>query len=201
MQKASSIVSFMLHPFMIPTYATILFLFGSSGFTFLPIEVRRLITMNIVVNTLLLPALLIFLSYRLGYLKDLAINDRRSRVLPIIIVTMCYCLAIYMLSDVMMIYVIRKFMLVALLALMAVFVINFRWKISLHLTAMGGFVAMITILNLSRIIYSPMLLGAVMILAGMLASSRLILGKHTLTQVAAGFLCGYLICVVTMLYL
>lgn len=194
-------MSLLLHPFLIPTYATLLFLFGSSAFSFLPVELREMITANIVVNTLVVPALLIFLAYRLGLVKDLALEDRRSRVLPIIIAAACYALAMYMLSDVLMIYVVRKFMLVAILALIAVFIINFKWKISLHLTAMGGFVAMIAILNVSKILYSPILLGVIIVLAGLLASARLLLGKHTPAQIAAGFGCGFAVCIFTMLFL
>lgn len=168
---------------------------------FLPIEVRGMITLNIVVNTLVVPAMLIFLLYRMGVLKDLDINTRRSRVLPIIIVAACYTMAMLLMPNVAMIYLVRKFIMVALVALLAVFVVNFFWKISLHLTAMGGFVAMFTILNFTKMIYSPMFLASLIIIAGLLASARLALGKHTIAQVAAGFGCGFMACVFTIFFL
>ncbi len=199
--KASSVLSFILHPFMIPTYATILFMYGSSAFSFLPLSVRQMITVNIIINTLVIPALAIYLLYRMGHLPNLGLKDRRSRVLPIIIVTICYGLAMYMMEDVMMIYVVRKFMLTAILALGCVFAVNFWWKISLHLTAMGGFVAMIFILNISKLMYSPLTLALAILMAGLLASARLQLGRHTPKQITAGFSCGFIVCMVTMLFL
>lgn len=199
--RASGILSYLLHPFMIPTYATLLFMYGSTFFSFLPDQIREMIALNIAVNTMVIPALLLFLLYKIGVVKDLSLNDRMSRRLPIAITIACYLLAMYLLSGSEIIYVVRKFLMVAILALMAVSVVNMWWKISLHLTAMGGFVAMLIILNISKIVYTPVSLAIWIVLAGALASARLLLGKHTPAQVAAGFSCGFVVCVLTMLFL
>ncbi len=79
--------------------------------------------------------------------------------------------------------------------------VNFRWKISAHLTAMGGLTA-IAFRILDMHIAAPgvnfiLAAMAAVLLSGLLGTARIYLGRHTLWQTLAGmangFACVYLI--------
>lgn len=69
-------------------------------------------------------------------------------------------------------------------------IVNIWWKISGHCTGMGGLIALSFIITAGGIHapeINPMLLFSVIVLlTGIVGSSRLILNRHTLRQVIAG---------------
>jgi len=71
--------------------------------------------------------------------------------------------------------------------------ISMRWKISVHLAAIGGLIG--GFLSLAfRLQENPVfLLSSLIIVAGMIGTARLILSKHTEYQIYAGFTTGFLI--------
>ena len=73
------------------------------------------------------------------------------------------------------------------------FAINFFWKISAHATAVGGLFAVlfyIAAAGLNEYYFMPWLTAGALI-AGLTGTARLILGAHTLLQVAAGYALGF----------
>ena len=94
------------------------------------------------------------------------------------------------------------FMAGASLACLVDFVVSLWWKISAHATGIGGLVALVYQLHVQGLSAFDMfwLLCFTILLAGALGTSRLILKRHTLPQVLAGFACGY-VCVTLMMKL
>jgi membrane-associated phospholipid phosphatase len=78
---------------------------------------------------------------------------------------------------------------------MALLFITIRWKISAHAAAIGGLLGGFLTLAF-RLQENPVLiLSAIILAAGLVSSARLILGKHTVPQVIAGFFLGLIIMV------
>ena len=75
----------------------------------------------------------------------------------------------------------------------AAFVINLKWKISIHMLGMGGIVGTIIGLILRYQIDAVPLVISLVILSGLVGYSRLRLDAHTPLQVYAGFVLGTLI--------
>jgi membrane-associated phospholipid phosphatase len=75
---------------------------------------------------------------------------------------------------------------------MAITIINFWWKISIHSVGAGALTALVLILSLKM--YSPLVwyLIPVIIAGGLVLSSRLKLNYHTPQQVWVGLLTGFL---------
>ena len=65
--------------------------------------------------------------------------------------------------------------------------INVWWKISTHTAAIGGVAGALIAFSIIFMFNPVSWLSFVLILAGMVGSSRMILRQHTLTQVVAGF--------------
>ena len=72
--------------------------------------------------------------------------------------------------------------------------VNTRWKISAHMAAMGGLVALMFRMAASDVamVSLNVWLTVVVILAGCVGSSRVYLERHTLGQVLAGTAVGFL---------
>lgn len=105
-----------------------------------------------------------------------------------------------MLSDVMMAFLIRRFLFAAMGCVVLTLIITPFWKISLHMTSIGGLLALLTALNASGLGQFPYTLVLFILLAGLLGSARLWLGSHNLAQIAAGLAGGYTIALLLILF-
>lgn len=85
------------------------------------------------------------------------------------------------------------FLIASILVQIALIVISLKWKISAHLAAIGALVGGVIGLSF-RLHENPVLiLSSLILVSGLVASSRLILLKHTSSQVYAGFTLGLII--------
>ena len=194
-------LSYVLHPFLLPVYASV-FLMSSPGTAYLlPPMHRWFFAGAVAVNTLVIPALFIWLLRATGYIGNLSLLCRRERIYPLIIVAVCYIFAISLISKMIAAFLLRKFLAAALACVLMTLAITPFWKISLHMTGMGGATAMLLLLNISG--YSGMLvpLCAAISLSGALASARLWLGLHTPGQVAAGYFGGLMLSAAVILFI
>ena len=130
----------------------------------------------------------------MGIISDLSLTKRRERFYPYLITLLSY--------TAMMIFYYRMnmpkwflLMIAASIAIMvAAIVITLWWKISAHMFGIGGLVggAMSVSYFVERSNPYYLFMG-LFILAGLIGTSRLILKRHTLPQVIAGFLLGFLL--------
>lgn len=73
-------------------------------------------------------------------------------------------------------------------------IITLKWKISAHMFGVGGLIggAMAVSYYVERTNPYYMLMG-LFLMAGLVGTSRLLLRRHTLYQVIAGFLLGFMV--------
>lgn len=146
------------------------------------------------VATCIIPIIGIFLLNKVGVVKDPTLNDRSDRTVPYVLTALCYVGTAVYYRFVNAPVWLSMFAIGGAVALVILTMVNRRWKISGHATGMGGIVAMLFFLMCSG--NSPVdmqwefITGV--ILAGLVCTSRLILERHTLMQVGAGFLNGFL---------
>jgi len=89
----------------------------------------------------------------------------------------------------------------SLLAMVICILINLKWKISEHMTAIGGVVGGLIAFSF-MFNYNPTLWLCLFILfAGALGSGRILLRHHTLSEVLIGFLVGFICATLGILYL
>ena len=70
--------------------------------------------------------------------------------------------------------------------------INIRWKISAHLTGISGLTGLAFGLASIQMTFPIVLFCTLIMLTGILGSARIGLGRHTLMQVAAGVINGFI---------
>lgn len=111
-------------------------------------------------------------------------------MVPYIIAILCYFTCYY----VMNVRRIPQFMANILVAALVIQVvcasINIWWKISTHSAAIGGFAGALLAFSLLFAFNPIWWLCVILIAAGVVGSSRMILRQHSLTQVVVGFLIG-----------
>lgn len=151
--------------------------------------------------TALLPAIGIYLLRAYGRITDVALNNRVERTVPFLITILAYAATTLYFKRVHAPEWMSAFMLGAAGALAVAAVVNRRWKISGHSMGMGG----LTALSLFLAVKGWLVVGgylfplAIFVLAGLVATCRLLLGRHTLGQVAAGFILGFSAIYVSMI--
>ena len=137
----------------------------------------------------------------LGSISSYRVDERRERLLPLLIGAICYVLCAITIARIPSAAFLRKFMLAAACCEVMCLVVSGYWKISLHLTGMGAVVALLVVMNILGVGNMMIPLMVAILLAGALASARLYLGCHNAAQVLAGFCGGFVVTVLAVLFL
>lgn len=198
---AAGVLSTIFSPLLMATYGVALAMV-LSFLCFIPTATKLAVILETFLVTVAIPVIAIFVLSRLKVIKDPKLNDRQDRTWPYIIETACFIgLAVYF-CHINAPAWLSLFLIGGAVALIILTVVNRWWKISGHATGMGGLCAMIFYLMMSgNSIYNLQWeFMAAVLLAGAVCSARLILGRHTLAQVAAGFLNGF-VCVFILAYM
>jgi membrane-associated phospholipid phosphatase len=87
-----------------------------------------------------------------------------------------------------------------LISTILIMLLNLKWKVSAHLSAIGGLSAAIVVVSYRLGINPVGLLSAAFVLAGLIATSRIQLKAHTLLQTLVGFGIGFIVLVLVGSY-
>lgn len=189
---AATAISWVFGPLLMPVYAIIL-IFGLSILYFVPTSAKVWFTLFVFGLNVLLPGVLVLALKRFGVVSDIGLNNRTERFIPYLITLLCLAGTAWLLYSKAFPDWAVKFYIGAAVATLVVMLINFRWKISAHATAVAGLVALL--LRLSHQPYvmpqeQTWLIIAIAV-AGLTGSARLWLNRHTLAQVLAGYAVGF----------
>lgn len=206
MHKTLSILSqfwsILLYPMWMPLYGVILFCVAARKLLpILPASYMGMCIAGTAVLTLIIPIILLVFLWRKGYIDSLHIDNAKQRTTPYIYTLICYGFWAYFVRVTVKM---PTFMLLvaigAMVALLAVTIINHWWKISAHLTGIGGLLGGIFSFTLNYSILPLMLIIIVLLLALLLMYARIYLQAHTPMQVVCGFLLGLLCtCIPTLI--
>ena len=206
MHKTLSILSqfwsILLYPMWMPLYGVILFCLAARKLLpILPASYMGMCIAGTAVLTLIIPIILLVFLWRKGYIDSLHIDNAKQRTTPYIYTLICYGFWAYFVRVTVKM---PTFMLLvaigAMVALLAVTIINHWWKISAHLTGIGGLLGGICSFALNYSTLPLMLIIIVLLLALLLMYARIYLQAHTPMQVVCGFLLGLLCtCIPTLI--
>ncbi|WP_290099994.1 hypothetical protein [uncultured Muribaculum sp.] len=193
MRKIAHIVSWVLSPLLIPSYGMVMALW-LTGLGVLPVWVRVRIAAIVWVLTCVLPMLAIFALWCLRVVTSFGLNNRKERPIPYLLTVACYLATAGYLYAIHAPQWLWLFMVAGAGAAVVSFIVNFWWKISAHMAAAAGLLAMafrIASDKLSVIDMWPVMTVAILLL-GLLGTCRMVLKCHTLGQVLAGTANGFL---------
>lgn len=182
-------ISVLLHPIVIPTIGVILyFLLIPNRFSK---EQRLYILAMVFVATYFIPLLTLVILKALDQIKSYQVSTIKERKLPVAFMIVLFYLLGNSLFKIAQIRDIGLLFYATSFGLIIVYIsFIFKLKISLHLlslgTALGFFLLMSTLYSVSL---TPIIL-IIILLSGLLASSRLHLKAHTPKEVYLGFFLG-----------
>ena len=187
--KFHKFISTILHPIVLPTLGVFLyFVFVSQSF-----EKRlQLIVLGLVFAlTYVVPVLLLLFLRNFGFIKDFQVSTIKERRFPVIfMIFLLYFLG----NTIIQIPTIRNLGILfygTSLSLTCIYVLfSVKLKSSLHLVSMGNMIGFFLIMtNINSLSMLPIIILLVL-LSGILASSRLYLKAHTPVELLIGFSLG-----------
>lgn len=204
LDELAKFTSTMLSPLLTPTYSTLMAL-SISPKVFDVTGVRFKLILIVFALTCIFPMITIAVLHNFKIIKDKKLISRKERIIPYITGTLYYAVAVYHVIYTHEPQWLVMFFAGGALACLVSTIVNLWWKISAHMAGMGGLLALlwqIDAMNL-EVVDKPHMMIYILIaifLCGLLGTARLLLKRHTLPQIIAGFLNG-LICVSLMMRL
>ncbi|SFS45684.1 hypothetical protein SAMN05216365_10733 [Porphyromonadaceae bacterium NLAE-zl-C104] len=193
MKSIAHLISTIFQPLLMPIYGVmLLFVYTYFGITYL--QQFWLIITPVILFSFAIPAILIFMLYKIGVISDLSLKVRRERIYPYIITLLSYSVMIFFYYRMNMPPWFLMIMVSSVAIMLVAILITLKWKISAHMFGIGGLIGGAMSVSYFVEHSNPyfMFMG-LFIIAGLVGTSRLILKRHTLAQVIAGFLLGFLL--------
>lgn len=182
--------SFLIHPLLVPVYIVFFIFNVDTVFSFIPRMAQYYCYLVTVLVLLFIPlaSLPLFRYFKMISSYDLGI--KQERVYPILVAVGFTFLGFWLIGRVPYTNIVQQLYLVVIILLSVFSIITIRWKMSMHMTAIGAACGFLLILGMKysgdvRLFFMGMLL-----LSGILASCRLYLKQHNPLQVYVGFLFG-----------
>lgn len=188
------VISVVLHPLFVPLIGTWLIIkthyYEFAGFN--SNSIFRIYG-SVIANTLVLPAFTVLFLKLLKFIQSIKMNSRRERIIPYI-ATMTFYFWAYMVfrHQQMMPVVLTAFLLGNFIAVIFAFISNIFIKISMHTLGMGGLLGLAFCFLENPYVNVMIPLMAVILLCGIVATSRLILEAHSMREIYLGVIFGVL---------
>ncbi|HOO97947.1 MAG TPA: hypothetical protein PLV06_05730 [Bacteroidales bacterium] len=189
--RLAAIISVIFHPLLMPLYGLLVVFSTPTLYGYLPFVQKKFIVFILATNNILLPfSMLPYLKWR-RVISSWTIDSRTERVTPLALTTFFYLVSVYVVMKFTIPGFIKALFIASAFISLAVTVINFWVKISIHSAGAGALTAMIIFLSLTM--HTPLLplVIAAILVSGLILSSRLWLQQHTPAEVWTGFLLGF----------
>jgi hypothetical protein len=190
----AKVVSYILHPLFIPTYIFLLLMllvpYEFAGITPWQLKLRLF---SVFWLTAFFPAFAVFLLWRLKFSESIFLRTQKERIIPYIITMFFYWWMHYLSRNFADQPAVLKFFYTGIfMATSAGLILNNYYKISLHGIGMGG--ASMAIILFAFFYHQPMgiVIAGVLMLTGIVATSRLLISDHSQKEVYMGLLVGAL---------
>ncbi|MCC6726656.1 MAG: hypothetical protein IT258_19295 [Saprospiraceae bacterium] len=208
LRTTAQIVSVLFHPLLMVTYMLLLLLLiNPYQFGVFNMAEQWKLVLMVFLSTFAMPMFAVFMMKSLNMVKSMQLEDRYERIGPYILTGVFYIWMFLNFKEKLFPKPLVITMLGSTIALFMAFFVNNFTKISAHAAGMGGLVGMALInslffnfdtfsmslgpLGMYEISTNFVLMG-VIILAGIVCTSRLLLGAHNEKQLYTGFFVGFL---------
>ncbi|MCF6180404.1 hypothetical protein [Lutibacter sp.] len=189
--KLSKIISAFFHPINFPIAGAILYFLLLPKYLF--IEQERFLLIVIFVITYIFPLILIFLLKSFKMIDSYHMVTIEERKFPLLLFISITIFIGYWLLKSTVVNLLSLFYFGYGLGLIITYVLlYFKIKVSLHTSAISGLIGFIICFSFYYKVNLIILLVALLLLDGILATSRLRLNAHKLNEVIIGFFLGLL---------
>lgn len=191
----ASLISYIFHPVFMPLLlSVVLWRLLPAEFAPIPQKTLTFRFISLASTTIFFPLLTVALLKALGFLRSVHMRVSRDRIIPLIATMTFYFWAQQVFSHqadtpkIINILLLGSFWGIILLFLGSIF-----FKVSMHTTAAGGAIGIMTVLMfLATVNMFPALLVTILI-GGIVGSARLILREHTPPEIWMGYIIGFIV--------
>jgi hypothetical protein len=198
-KAAAKIISVVFHPLLLTTYLTLIL---TSFFpSMLMIYSKQWTIIGFVFfMTFIIPSLYILVLRTFGNLASLTMENREQRLQPFFFITLIYIMVTFFFYYKLTFSTnFNRLMMIVTALVFVSYVITFFFKISIHSLAMGGAIGIL--LPLNKVTEEPTLLwptAFVILVTGLVMSSRLLLDAHSTREVMYGSAVGVMVGMIGM---
>ena len=185
-------ITLIFQPLLMPTFGMII-LMNMTFFVGLPPLWRWISIIGTFIFTAVLPALPILVMLRKGEINDLFISKKEERTMPYLFSFLAYVFwSMFMWRTLQFPMFIVAMGIGSAISIIAITVINLKWKISAHLGGVGGLTGAVFGVCYRMAINPLPFLIIILAISALVALARMELKAHTPGQVLAGFVVGFL---------
>ena len=183
-------VSILFHPLLLPLY--VLFITFNTGtvFTYIPAYTQNMSYLLTLFGVILIPLLCLPLLKWFGLIEGYRLMQKQDRVFPVLVTIAGTFIVFYFSRNLPYSNIVRQFYLIMVIMLSGFMIVTIRWKISMHMTAIGALCGFVFILGMKYLGDVINLLPLLILVSGLVASARLYLKQHTPAQVYVGYIYG-----------
>jgi hypothetical protein len=186
--------SVLFHPLLITSFVMAFLIYVHPAvFEGMDTHTKNLRMISVVLYTLFYPGFSLLLAWRLKLIRGISLNNRQDRLVGFIVTMFFYFWTSYVfrnLPDTPP--VATHFILGTFLVICATWMCTIFYKVSLHAAAMGGLITFFVLFGREDPYVSGIYIILPILIAGIVCSSRLILGAHNRFEMISGFLAGIL---------
>lgn len=196
--------SVLFHPLFIPVIVVAYLAFIQQGFfTGISSHDKSMIIARVAVNTVFFPLVTILLLKGLGFIQSLFLKTSKERIIPFVASNIFYFWIFLVFRNQPEVpFIVTSYLLGIFLASSAGLVLNSFFKISMHGLGMGSFLGILLVIILFNAytigLFLPFMM--VVLLTGLVGTSRLILSNHTLFDLNSGIVIGILCQLIARLF-
>ena len=189
MKKILPLFSYVFHPIFIPAMATLFYLcFNGTDFVS---QEKLFVFFQVVIVTVFIPVLAFLLLRATGNIDSIMVSKISQRKIPLIL--HCFLLILLLRKSITVDRYpeLHFFLLAALLStLMALILLFANVKASLHMIAISSLTVFVIGLSMHFQIQLTLVIALLILLNGLVASSRLEMKAHTNKELIIGFILG-----------
>lgn len=186
MAKAVSLLS---SPFYLPLIGLAV-LFTFSYLSLLPLSYKAMALATVYLFTVFAPTNIIKAYNRYHGWTPFELGTRERRMIPYIVSILCYFACYYVMTLRHMPHLMGSIVVAALAMQVTCSIVNLWWKISVHMAAIGAMTGALTAFAAIFMFDPTWWLCALILLAGLIGTARMILRQHSLPQIYVGFITG-----------
>lgn len=191
--KLARFISTLLHPVFVPSYAFLFFWWQGWLFPYSNQYFLAIIAFTVFFLTAFMPLIICFTLLKLGFVQSLEMETSQERRIPFLINAIFYIICYSALKRFGLPSIFEMFLLGSTAISVIAIVVNYFWKISIHMLAMGSVCGVILGLSYKYLGNQIFLLMILLLISAIIGSARLLLGAHKPAQIYVGFACGLLV--------
>lgn len=147
------------------------------------------------INLVLFPLVATLLMKALGFISSITMKEPKDRIIPLLATMIFYFWAYNVSKNItpeVPLYM-RVFLLGSFWGIIMIFLVNIFFKVSMHTTAIGATIGILLVMIIALKVDILFLIIGVILLAGAIGTSRLILKEHFPFELVLGYIIGFLV--------